>query len=170
MPFGLWTFIHLDWRKLLILLVNTLPLPTLVDTTILKPPVFCTILIRITVFTLFFATAVIITLRTSAGSLRSKSFRLRSSEKLGRKHNKEGGGGKGNAFPEAPQFRKMYTQLVIGAVLVVLIKEWLTYQLNQVCFVHLCRGWKCLDCYLFESFLSQNLTNLHWRKASIVAI
>ena len=115
--------LHSRSRKLLILLVNTLPLPTLVDTTILKPPVFCTILIRITVYTLFFATAVIITLRTSAGSLRSKSFRLRSSEKLGRKHNKEGGGGKGNAFPETPQFRKMYTQLVIGAVLVVLIKE-----------------------------------------------
>ena len=59
--------------------------------------VFCTI----TVFTfLFFATAVIITLRTSAGSLRSKSFRTRSSRKLGREHNKEGGGEKGNACSE----------------------------------------------------------------------
>ena len=101
--------------------------------------VFCTILIQITVFTfLFFAAAVIITLRTPAGSLRSKSFRPRSSRKLGRKHNKEGGGEKVNVCPETPQFRKMYTQLLIGAVLVVLIKEWLIYQLNQVCFVHLC--------------------------------
>ena len=50
--------------------------------------VFCTILIQITVFPfLFFAAAVIITLRTSAGSLRSKSFRPRSSRKLGREHN-----------------------------------------------------------------------------------
>ena len=98
--------------------------------------VFCTI----TVFTfLFFATAVIITLRTSAGSLRSKSFHPRSSRKLGREHNKEGGGEKGNACSETTQFRKMYTQLLIGAVMVVLIKEWLIYQLNQVCFVHLCR-------------------------------
>ena len=57
--------------------------------------VFCTILIQITVFTfLFFAAAVIITLRTSAGSLRSKRFRPRSSKKLGWEHNKEGGGGK----------------------------------------------------------------------------
>ena len=86
-----------------------------------------------------FATAAIITLGTSAGSLRSKSFRTRSSKKLGRKDSKEGGGEKGNAFPEIPQFRKMYTQLLIGAVLVVLIKEWLIYQSNQVCFVHLCR-------------------------------
>ena len=102
--------------------------------------VFCTILIQITVFPfLFFATAVIITLRTSAGSLRSKSFHPRSSRKLGREHNKEGGGEKGNACPETPQSRKMYTQLLIGAVLVVLIKEWLIYQLNQVCFVHLSR-------------------------------
>ena len=170
MPFGLWTFIHLDRRKLLILLVNTLPLPTLVDTTILKPPVFCTILIRITAFTLFFATAVIITLGTSAGSLRSKSFRTRSSKKLGRKHNKEGGGEKGNAFPETPQFGKMYTQLLIGVVLVVLIKEWLMHQLNQVCFVHLCRWWKCLDCYLFESFLCQNLTNLSWREVLLASL
>ena len=92
--------------------------------------VFCTILIRITVFTLlFFAAAVIITLRTSAGSLRSKIFRPRSSRKLGREHNKEGGGEKGNACPETPQLRKMYTQLLIGAVLVVLIKERLIYPL-----------------------------------------
>ena len=56
--------------------------------------VFCTILIQITVFTFSFsAAAVIITLRTSPGSLRTKSFRPRSSRKLGRKHNKEGGGG-----------------------------------------------------------------------------
>ena len=102
--------------------------------------VLCTILIQITVFTsLFFAAAVIITLRTSAGSLRSKSFHPRSSRKLGREHNKEGGGEKGNACSETTQFRKMYTQLLIGAVMVVLIKEWLIYQLNQVCFVHLCR-------------------------------
>ena len=133
--------------------------------------VFCTILIQITVFTfLFFPAAVIITLRTPAGSLRSKSFRPRSSRKLGRKHNKEGGGEKVNACPETPQFRKMYTQLLIGAVLVVLIKEWLMHQLNQVCFVHLCRWWKCLDCYLFESFLCQNLTNLSWREASLASL
>ena len=86
--------------------------------------VFCTILIRITVFPLlFFAAAVIITLRTSAGSLRSKSFRPRSSRKLGRERNKEGGGEKGNSCPETTQFQKMYTQLLIGAVLVVLIKD-----------------------------------------------
>ena len=105
--------------------------------------VFSTTLIRITVFTfLFFATAVIITLRACAGSLRSKSFHPRSSRKLRQEHNKEGGGGKGNACFEKcmKQFRKMYKQLLIGAVLVVLIKEWLMYQLNQVCFVHLCRG------------------------------
>ena len=102
--------------------------------------VLCTILIQITVFTsLFFAAAVIITLRTYAGSLRSKSFLPRSSRKLGREHNKEGGGEKGKACSETTQFRKMYTQLLIGAVMVVLIKEWLIYQLNQVCFVHLCR-------------------------------
>ena len=59
----------------------------------------------------------------------------------------------------------MYTQLLIGAVLVVLIKERLIYQLNQVCFVHLCRRKKCLDCYLFEWFLCQNLTNPSWREA-----
>ena len=47
--------LHSRSSKLLILLVNTLPLLTLVDTTILKPPVFCTILIRITVFTLLFS-------------------------------------------------------------------------------------------------------------------
>ena len=87
--------------------------------------VFCTILIRIIVFTFLFfaAAAVIITLTNSADSLRSNSFRPRSSRKLGRKHNKEGGGEKGNACPETPQSRKMYTQLLIGAVLIVLIKE-----------------------------------------------
>ena len=90
--------------------------------------VFCTILIRITVFSLlFFAAYVIITLRTYAGGLRSKSFRPKCSRKLGREHNKEGGGEKGNACSETPQFRKMYTQLLIGAVLVVLIKECLIY-------------------------------------------
>ena len=57
------------------------------------------------------------------GSLRSKSFRTRSSRKLGREHNKEGGGEKGNACPETTQFRKMYGQLLIGAVLVVLLKS-----------------------------------------------
>ena len=63
--------------------------------------VFCTILIQITVFpSLFFAAAVIITLRTSAGSLRSKRFRPRSSKKLGREHNKEGGGGKETLAPK----------------------------------------------------------------------
>ena len=78
--------------------------------------VFCTILIQITVFTfLLFAAVVIITLRTSAGGLRSKSFHPRSSRKLGREHNKEGGGEKGNACPETPQFQKMYRQLLIGA-------------------------------------------------------
>ena len=63
--------------------------------------VFCTILIRITVFPLlFFAAAVIITLRTSAGSLRSKSFRPRSSRKLGREHNnKRRGRGKRKRLP-----------------------------------------------------------------------
>ena len=63
--------------------------------------VFCTILIQITVFTfLFFAAAVIITLRTSAGSLRSKSFRPRSSRKLGREHNnKRRGRGKRKRLP-----------------------------------------------------------------------
>ena len=63
--------------------------------------VFCTILIRITVFTLlFFTTAVIITLRISAGSLRSKSFRPRSSRKLGREHNnKRRGRGKRKRLP-----------------------------------------------------------------------
>ena len=70
-----------------------------------------------------FAAAVILTLRTSSGSLRSKSFRPRSSRKLGREHNKEGGGEKGNSCPETTQFRKMYTQPLIGAVLVVLIKD-----------------------------------------------
>ena len=70
-----------------------------------------------------FAAAVIITLRTSAGSLRSKSFHPRSSRKLGREHNKEGGGEKGNACSETTQFRKMYTQLLIGAVMVGLIKD-----------------------------------------------
>ena len=64
----------------------------------------------------------------------------------------------------------MYTQLLIGAVLVVLIKEWLIYQLNQVCFVHLCLREKCLDYYLFESFLCQNLTNLSWGKASLASL
>ena len=63
--------------------------------------VFCTILIQITVFTLLFsAAAVIITLRTSPGSLRTKSFRPRSSRKLGRKHNKEGGGEKQTLVPK----------------------------------------------------------------------
>ena len=70
-----------------------------------------------------FAAAVIITLRTSAGSPRSKSFHPRSSRKLGREQNKEGGGEKGNSWPETTQFRKMYTQLLIGAVMVGLIKD-----------------------------------------------
>ena len=67
------------------------------------------------------------TVNSLMGSLHSKSFRTRSSRKLGREHNKERGGEKGNACSETPQFRKMYTQLLIGAVLVVLIKECLIY-------------------------------------------
>ena len=148
--------------------MNTLLLPTLVDISILKPLLSSAQSSSESQSSLCYFSLLLYLRRTSAGSLRNKSFRPRSSRKLGRKHNKEWGGEKGNACSEKcmKQFRKMYKQLLIGAVLVVLIKEWLIYQLNQVCFVHLCRRKKCLDCYLFEWFLCQNLTNLGWREAS----
>ena len=117
--------LHSPGLKNIILLVNTLLLPTLVDISILKPLLSSAQSSSESQSSLCYFSLLLYLRRTSAGSLRNKSFRPRSSRKLGRKHNKEWGGEKGNACSEKcmKQFPKMYKQLLIGAVLVVLIKE-----------------------------------------------
>ena len=80
-------------------------------------------------------------------SLHSKHFHTSLLRKLGQqqqKRNGTGGGGKRRKrSPTNPTILKNYvrprTQLLIGGVLVVLIKQRSIHQSNQVCFVYECR-------------------------------
>ena len=87
------------------------------------------------------------TLRERFCSLHSKRFRASSSRKLGREQKKrnEGEGGREQRkrlFANPTILKKCVrpqTQLLIGVVLVVLIKQQSIHQSNQVCFVNVRR-------------------------------